>query len=82
MLRISFTSRLQLHDRLVASLDSAKFLDQLKSLQEELVNDSGCEFSSREASGFYPFRNIIFFRECLDFKMIDLLVVGSCLIRN
>ncbi|WOG84777.1 hypothetical protein DCAR_0103962 [Daucus carota subsp. sativus] len=40
-----------LHDRLVASLDSAKFLDQLKSLQEELVNDSGCEFSSREASG-------------------------------
>lgn len=40
-----------LHARLVASLDSEKFLNQLKSLTEESVDESGCKFPFKEASG-------------------------------
>lgn len=43
-----------LHARLVASLDSEKFLNQLKSLTEESVDESGCKFPFKEASGTDP----------------------------
>lgn len=44
---------LQLHDRLMASVDSTKFLNQLQSL---LPHGASCEFPFKEASGFYFFR--------------------------
>ena len=42
-----FVFHLQLHDRLVAIVDSDKFLTQLKSLHDESVD----EFPFKEASG-------------------------------
>lgn len=40
----------QLHDRLMASVDSTKFLNQLQSLQ---ADGASCNFPFKEASGFH-----------------------------
>ncbi|XP_057490565.1 uncharacterized protein LOC130776383 [Actinidia eriantha] len=40
-----------LHDRLVATVDSDKFLTQLKSLHDESVDGTGFKFPFKEASG-------------------------------
>ncbi|CAK9184539.1 unnamed protein product [Ilex paraguariensis] len=41
----------QLHDRLLATVDSTSFLNQLKSLHEKSADGTGCEFLFKEASG-------------------------------
>uniref|UniRef100_A0A5B6YHU7 Uncharacterized protein n=1 Tax=Davidia involucrata TaxID=16924 RepID=A0A5B6YHU7_DAVIN len=40
-----------LYNRLVATIDSKKFLTQLKSLHHESVDGTGCKFPFKEASG-------------------------------
>ncbi|KAK1369361.1 GPI-anchored protein like [Heracleum sosnowskyi] len=40
-----------LHARLMASLDSEKFMNQLKFLAEQSDHESGCKFPFKEASG-------------------------------
>ncbi|KAA8546398.1 hypothetical protein F0562_002863 [Nyssa sinensis] len=40
-----------LHNRLVATIDSEKFLAQLKSLHQESVDGNNCKFPFKEASG-------------------------------
>ncbi|CAK9156936.1 unnamed protein product [Ilex paraguariensis] len=40
-----------LHDRLLATVDSTSFLSQLKSLHEKSADGTGCKFPFKEASG-------------------------------
>lgn len=42
---------MQLHARLVATVDSKNFLSQLESQQEKMVEESDCMFPFKKASG-------------------------------